>query len=46
MGPSQSQQKNVQSASNEEEEFAGISHPRFANLKVVTQPTEDDEGII
>jgi hypothetical protein len=44
MGPSQSHSK--QSNTHKEEEHIAIAHPRFKNLKVITPPTGDDEGII
>lgn len=43
MGPSQSQNKAPEGA---EGEPLTINHPRFSNLRVVSAPTEDDEGVI
>lgn len=42
MGPAPSQAK----PSENEAEPLTINHPRFANLKVVAPPTEDDEGMV
>lgn len=43
MGPSQSQSK---AEPGNEAEPVTINHPRFSNLKVVSAPTEDDEGVV
>lgn len=43
MGPSQSQSAK---APEGEQEPLTINHPRFSNLRVVSAPTEDDEGVI
>ena len=44
MGPSQTQVAKVEQGG--EQEPLTINHPRFSNLKVVSAPTEDDEGVI
>lgn len=41
MGPAQSQSK---AEPGTDTEPVTINHPRFSNLKVVSAPTEDDEG--
>lgn len=43
MGPAQSQSK---AEPGTETEPVTINHPRFSNLKVVSAPTEDDEGVV
>jgi hypothetical protein len=35
-----------QQATGEEEEALTINHPRFSNLKVLSVPSEEDEGTI
>jgi hypothetical protein len=44
MGPATSQSK-AQVESGENEPLT-INHPKFHNLKVVSAPTEEDEGVI